>query len=71
MSISGDDQWAVLRGLPPKTQRTYNILWQVFWLTSSLDDLPIQRGEQWSVYPRHIMKLTAAGTAPDFHRIPY
>jgi len=45
--------------------------WQVFWLAFFL--WPSRRGEpkQWQGLQKVLQRLTAAGTAPVSHRIPY
>jgi len=45
-------------------------LWQVFWLTLLSDAFPSVVDAQWRGFRKRIKRLTAAGTAPVFHRIP-
>ena len=45
--------------------------WQVFWLTLLSDAFPTRKTRQWLEFQKAILRLTAAGTAPDSNRIPY
>ena len=60
-----------LKLLIPKAFNIVLILWQVFWLSPIDCGLPIRQpadsGESCIQHER----ITAAGTAPDLHRIPF
>jgi hypothetical protein len=45
--------------------------WQVFWLAFFLRPSHPDQSGQWQEYSESLKRLTAAGTAPVLHRIPY
>jgi hypothetical protein len=47
----------------------YDVSWQVFWLVPFVT--PSRELPQWQQCHNVFNELTAAGTTPDFHRIPF